>query len=68
MTLRRILSHTAGFNIDGFDGYAEGMPLLTSLQILDGLAPSNSPAVEVEVTPGTEFRYSGGGYTIMQQI
>lgn len=68
VTLRRILSHTAGFNIHGFDGYAIDHTLPTLSQILDGIAPANSPAIEVEAVPGTEFRYSGGGYVVMQQL
>jgi len=35
-------------------------------QILDGRPPSNSPAVRVDIEPGTRWRYSGGGYTIAQ--
>lgn len=68
VTLRRLLSHTAGFNVHGFGGYAAGQPFPTVVQILDGLPPANSQAIDVEVTPGTEFRYSGGGYTVMQQM
>lgn len=34
--------------------------------MLDGVAPANSEAVRVEATPGTEWKYSGGGYSVVQ--
>jgi Beta-lactamase len=37
-------------------------------QILDGLPPANSPAIRVDVIPGTIWRYSGGGYVVVQQL
>ncbi len=36
------------------------------MQVLDGERPANTPAVRVNVTPGVSWRYSGGGYTVMQ--
>jgi tetratricopeptide (TPR) repeat protein len=38
------------------------------VQVLDGLPPANSPPVRVDKLPGEGFRYSGGGYTIMQLL
>ncbi len=64
VTLRRILSHNAGLNVHGFNGYEKGQPLPTTEQTLDGLPPANNPAVRVTATPGKECNYSGGGYTI----
>ncbi|MCK5912080.1 MAG: beta-lactamase family protein [Caulobacter sp.] len=66
VTLRRLLSHTAGTTVHGFQGYAVGAPLPTAQQILDGAAPANSPAVRVDEPVGVRYRYSGGGYTIAQ--
>jgi len=68
ITLRRLLSHTAGLNVHGFPGYAVGTPVPTVVQVLDGAPPANTAAIHVEVQPGTEHRYSGGGYTVMQQL
>lgn len=67
VTLRRLLSHTAGTTVHGFAGYAIGAPLPTVPQILDGAAPANSVAVRVDQPVGVSYRYSGGGYTIAQQ-
>ncbi|HLJ86631.1 MAG TPA: serine hydrolase [Candidatus Angelobacter sp.] len=64
VTLRRLLSHNAGLNVHGFDGYAQGLPLPTTEQTLDGLPPANNPPIRVTAIPGTECNYSGGGYTI----
>ncbi len=66
VTLRRILSHTAGLTVHGFGGYEVGTPVPTLTQILDGTPPANSASVRVDTTPGARWRYSGGGYTVMQ--
>ena len=68
VTLRRILSHTTGLTVHGFPGYPVGAPMPTVRQILDGSPPANTPAVQVDMVPGTRWRYSGGGYTVMQQL
>lgn len=66
VTLEGIVSHTAGMTVHGFLGYSPDLPVPTTLQILDGLPPANSPAIRVDKQPGESFRYSGGGYTVMQ--
>ena len=66
VTLRQIMSHTAGLNVHGFPGYAAGAPVPTVQQVLDGVPPANTRAVRVNKLPGESWRYSGGGYTVMQ--
>lgn len=66
VTLRRLLSHSAGTTVHGFGGYPMGQPLPTPAQILDGAAPANSAPVRVDLRPDTRFRYSGGGTTLAQ--
>ncbi len=68
VNLRQLLSHSAGLNVHGFEGYAAGQAVPNLVQILDGVSPANSAAVRVETTPGSSWRYSGGGYTIVQQL
>ncbi len=68
VSLRRILSHTAGLNVSGFPGYPPGSELPTLPQILDGVGPANTDAVRVVQEPGSRFEYSGGGTTILQQV
>src|SRR5579871_906325 len=45
VTLRRILSHSAGLTVHGFGGYAAGELIPTVPQILDGKKPAKSEAV-----------------------
>jgi CubicO group peptidase (beta-lactamase class C family) len=68
VTLRRLLSHTAGTTVHGFPGYPTGAPLPTLIEVLDGAPPANTPPVRVELLPGAQFRYSGGGTSITQQV
>lgn len=67
VTLRRLLSHTAGTTVSGFRGYRYTEPVPNLIQILNGYPPANSPPVVVDLVPGSQFRYSGGGYEVMQQ-
>jgi CubicO group peptidase (beta-lactamase class C family) len=66
VTLRNLLSHTAGTTVHGFPGYAVTETIPTLPQVLDGTSPANTAAVRVDMEPGTRFRYSGGGTTISQ--
>lgn len=68
VTLRELLTHTAGFNVHGFDGYAAGKPLPTPVQTLNGQMPANNPAIALETRPNTAWNYSGGGFEIVQQL
>ena len=68
ITLRGLLSHTAGLSVHGFRGYLGDEPVPELLDILEGVPPANSPPIVVELEPGTKWKYSGGGYTVMQQL
>ena len=68
VTLRNLLSHTAGVTVHGFSGYKNDAHIPTLEQVLNGEPPANSGKVVVDLKPNTEFRYSGGGYTIVQQV
>lgn len=68
VTLRALLSHTAGTTVHGFAGYAAGAPVPTLPQVLSGAAPANSAPVIVDQAVGEAYRYSGGGYSIAQQM
>jgi hypothetical protein len=35
------------------------------VEILDGKKPANTPAIRVDLVPGSTERYSGAGYTIL---
>jgi CubicO group peptidase (beta-lactamase class C family) len=68
VTLRGLLSHTAGLTVSGFPGYEEGKELPSLLQILNGRKPANTPPIRVDIEVGSQYRYSGGGYTVLQQL
>ena len=68
VTLRRIVSHSAGLTVHGFPGYAAGEKIPTLPQVLDGKKPANTPAVRIDTFPGARYNYSGGGLTIMQLL
>ncbi len=68
VTLRRLLSHTAGLTVHGFPGYAAGAEVPSLQQLLEGVKPANTVAIRPDIVPGTQFRYSGGGYEVMQQL
>src|ERR1043166_5977047 len=66
VTLRKILSHTAGTTVHGFPGYAINEKIPTLAQILNGEPPANTAPIRVDIESGTQYRYSGGGITISQ--
>ena len=66
VTLNRIANHSAGLTVWGFAGYNRNDEIPSPVQVLDGAG--NSDSVRVYKTPGESWQYSGGGYTIMQQV
>jgi CubicO group peptidase (beta-lactamase class C family) len=66
ITLRRLLSHTAGMSLAAFGlGYPAGTTLPSVLDVLNGKPPATQP-VQVEEQPGKRFHYSGGAVAISQ--
>lgn len=61
VTTRRLLSHTAGLSVQGYGGTKPGKKL-------DTLEESLSKGVKIKVKPGSEYLYSGGGYTLLQLV
>jgi CubicO group peptidase (beta-lactamase class C family) len=68
VTLRRLLGHTAGLGVPFFPGYGPGEEVPTLVQVLDGTPPASTAPVRVEAPPGSGFRYSGGGYVLVQLL
>ena len=67
VTLRQLLSHTAGVSVAWYPGYHRDQDIPTLLAILEGDQPSNTPGVRVTSLPGLRFRYAGGGFCVVQQ-
>ena len=65
VTIRRLLTHTGGTTVHGFPGYAQKDSFPTIEQVLSG--DGNTEAVLLDTVPGSLWRYSGGGYTIMEK-
>jgi len=68
ITLRQLLSHTAGMSVGGFNGYGAGDTLPSLNQILNGVKPANSESVKPLALAGQKFSYSGGGTVISRKI
>lgn len=71
VTTRKLLSHTAGLTDGlGFGDYYENEVLPSVEEELQNPRASSATDVEIVVgiQPGTEFKYSGGGYLILQLL
>lgn len=66
VTLRRLMTHTAGLNVHGFPGYRVGDTVPSVVEVLQGSGSANTQAVYPDTVPGVMRSYSGGGYTVMQ--
>jgi CubicO group peptidase (beta-lactamase class C family) len=65
ITVRRLLSHTAGLSLGGYGGHGPG-PLPTIAASLAGDS-AGAGAVRQDGGPGSH-RYSGGGYSVLQLL
>ncbi|OAO03527.1 serine hydrolase [Sphingomonadales bacterium EhC05] len=72
VTIRRLLSHTAGLDdslgYNGFDQQSDIQTLEASLTRAEDASPGKSGIVKVGLVPGDEWKYSGGGYTLLQLL
>jgi CubicO group peptidase (beta-lactamase class C family) len=68
ITIKQLMSHTSGLSLYGFAGYSAEAELPSASQVLAGGSPSNSMPVYLESLPGLQYRYSGGGFTVLQVI
>jgi CubicO group peptidase (beta-lactamase class C family) len=59
---------TAGLTVSGFGGYPADAPVPSLVRVLNGEKPANNAAIRVDVRPGSLWRYSGGGFTVAQQL
>jgi CubicO group peptidase (beta-lactamase class C family) len=68
VTLRHLLSHSSGLtnSIGSYDADEARLPTL--VEALDGRSPLKPRPVRVEFVPGSRWEYSGGGYSVLQQL
>jgi CubicO group peptidase (beta-lactamase class C family) len=67
ITIRRLLSHTAGLSVHGYVGQTLDRPLPAIEASLSGHAGGSFP-VELLDAPGRRWLYSGGGYSVLQLL
>jgi len=67
VTLRRLLSHTAGLSVSGYRGWGPDDVIPSLEQSLSG-DDNGAGAVKIVAKPGSGWSYSGGGYTLMQLL
>jgi CubicO group peptidase (beta-lactamase class C family) len=65
VTIRRILSHTAGLSTDGDTGVEPGEYVPTVEEALNG-AVLGMRALHVAYPPGEDYHYSSVGYTLLE--
>jgi CubicO group peptidase (beta-lactamase class C family) len=67
ITVRRLLSHTAGLSVHGYAGQTLDRPLPPIEASLSAEAGGSFP-VELLEAPGRRWLYSGGGYSVLQLL
>jgi len=65
VTIRRLLTHTAGMTVHGFPGYSQTDTFPSITTVLNG--EGNTAKIVVDTFPDAIWRYSGGGYTVMEK-
>ena len=68
VTLRRLMSHTAGLNVHGFADFGPAEKNPTTVEILNGSGPAKNEPIIINTKPGSSYSYSGGGTTVTQLI
>ncbi|WCL52915.1 serine hydrolase domain-containing protein [Gimibacter soli] len=72
VTVRRLLSHTAGLGDGlGYQGFGDGEAVQTleeSLTRAADASPNAEGSTAVTAPPGEAWKYSGGGYTLLQLV
>lgn len=68
ITLRHLLSHSAGLPMHGVPEFPADTPRPTLVQILEGSWSTDAERVRSVSRPGAEYSYSGGGYIVLQLL
>lgn len=68
VTLRQLMSHTAGLSVHGFPDFLPGEALPTLVESLNGTPPAQNEPVRPLRPPGQLSDYSGGGTTVEQMV
>ena len=69
VTVRRLLSHTAGLTDGlGYNGFKNKNSVQTLEESLTKAKDADNTEVKVGLEPGTKWEYSGGGFTLLQLL
>ena len=64
VTLEHLLSHTAGTTQHGFTDFYEGDKIPSIVESVQGKLPRYNEEISFIFKPGSNWKYSGGGYTV----
>ena len=67
VTLRRLLSHTAGLTVSGFSDYSQRRRLPSLAEMLAGQNQTDGKVILFQ-EPGKGAQYSGGGFVLLQMV
>ncbi|WP_067460931.1 non-ribosomal peptide synthetase [Actinomadura macra] len=71
VTMRHLLSHTAGLNEGDFGGLGARLPdrpVPAALDVLEGRPPAETEPVRPQEPPGERFGYTGNGFVVVEQV
>ena len=68
ITIKNLLSHTAGISVHGYRGYLREDEIPTINEMLDGRLPANNDPIKPILKPNQKLQYSGGGTLITRKI
>lgn len=66
VTWRQLLAHRGGTSQHGFADFYEGDTIPTLVDSVEGRLPRYDRPIEFLFSPGSDWKYSGGGYVIVQ--
>lgn len=66
VSLRQLITHTAGMTVHGFADFKPGEPIPTLREIICSEGPAKNDPIQRTEAPGTAFDYSGGGTMVTQ--
>ncbi|MDT0551727.1 serine hydrolase domain-containing protein [Urechidicola vernalis] len=67
ITIRNLMQHTAGLSVHGYNGYESRKELSSTVESLLGTSREEEAVIQI-MEPESEWKYSGGGYTILQLV